>query len=418
MSSCFLIIDDNPDQILITRRILRKIPECTIDAAQDGAEALQRLQEKDYALVLCDYRLPKMSGIEVLCSIRQQQKKDIPFILVTSAGTERVAVEAMQHGAYDYVVKDAAYEEFLPQIIQKALDRYQERKERQRLEEEQRRSRTELEKAYAELKKAQQQLIQAAKLESVGRLAAGAAHEVKNPLNIMNMGLEYLIKKCPPNDEAFELVLESMKDAVRRADAVIHGLLEFSAYRLLEPKVQPLPPIIERAILMVKPAFDKAGIEMVQEYDQGLLPLLLDEIKLKQVFVSLFTNALHAMSRGGVLTVRTSQITAPEADWEFTGRFKGGTQVVLVRVEDTGMGILPEVLPKVFDPFFTTKATGQGTGLGLSVARTIIEMHGGAIDIRNRPQGGVCVTVGFSTDTVQEGLPEHVTSPVAWPYNN
>ncbi len=389
-----LVIDDNLDQVTITKRVLKRAGEYTIDAAVDGEEGIEQIQSHDYDLVLCDYRLPGMHGLDVLRAIRKQGKV-VPFIIVTSAGNERVAVEAIQEGAYDYLVKDAAYEELLPKIIQRSLERYGERKARQRLEEEQRQSRIELERAYTALHEAQQQLIQAAKLESVGRLAAGAAHEVKNPLAIMQMGVEYLTKHLPADDENLNLVVSNMAEAVRRADSVIRGLLDFSAHRLLEPKIAELNPIIQRSLLLVKHELDKAHIEVSTIFAERLPPILLDETKIEQVFINLFMNAVHAMSKGETLAVRTILYDAPEEQWIFRQQFSPGKQVVLTEVEDTGTGIPEKVLSKIFDPFFTTKPTGQGTGLGLSVTRTIVELHGGAIDIRNRAERGVCVTIAL-----------------------
>jgi signal transduction histidine kinase len=117
---------------------------------------------------------------------------------------------------------------------------------------------------------------------------------------------------------------------------------------------------------------------------------------MEQVFINLFINALHAMPEGSVLTVITRRCCFDE-DLKQGGlnfpQFKPGDQVVIAEVQDTGEGISEELLPKVFDPFFTTKPVGVGTGLGLSVVKKIIDLHGGAIDIRNGPLGGVVVTL-------------------------
>jgi two-component system NtrC family sensor kinase len=115
-----------------------------------------------------------------------------------------------------------------------------------------------------------------------------------------------------------------------------------------------------------------------------------------QVFINLLLNALQAMSHNGVLTVTTRTRRFGE-DLKLSGpafsQFKPGDQVVIAEVQDTGTGIAADDLPKLFDPFFTTKPSGAGTGLGLSVARKIMDLHGGAIDIRNHPLGGVVATL-------------------------
>jgi len=122
---------------------------------------------------------------------------------------------------------------------------------------------------------------------------------------------------------------------------------------------------------------------------------------MEQVFLNLFHNALHAMSPGGVLTVTTRQCRFGE-DLKLGrpafARFKPSELVVIAEVQDTGKGIPEENLPKIFDPFFTTKPAGVGTGLGLSVVKRIMDLHGGAVDIRNAPRGGVVVTLMLRTE--------------------
>ncbi len=394
MAIRILLIDDNPDQAIITRRVLQHGGGYELEHASSGEEGIEKLQKWNPNLVLCDYHLPGISGVEVLKAMRKQGA-ETPFVIVTSAGSERVAVEAMQEGAYDYLVKDAAYDDLLPRIIQRSLDRFNERNERKRLEAERQQAQQALEKAYTELRVMQEQLIQSAKLESVGRLAAGAAHEVKNPLAVIQMGLEYLAKHLNPDDENTLLIVTSMREAVRRADSVIRGLLDFSAHRLLEPKLQSINPVIEQSIALIKHELSKTRVQLSVELDPSLPSILLDAARLEQVFINLIMNALHAMPSGGNLVVRTRQQTAQQIEVLFPGRFTNGSPVLVVEVDDTGEGIPVNVIPKIFDPFFTTKPTGQGTGLGLSVTRTIVELHQGAIDIRNRPEGGIRASVVF-----------------------
>jgi two-component system, NtrC family, sensor kinase len=127
------------------------------------------------------------------------------------------------------------------------------------------------------------------------------------------------------------------------------------------------------------------------------LPLVpLDRGKMEQVFINLFLNALHAMPQGGTLTVTTRAVPWSEdlASRETGFRpFKTGDTLAVAEVQDTGSGIPEHLLPKIFDPFVTTKPTGQGTGLGLAVVKKIVDLHGGAIDLRNAPPAGVRVTL-------------------------
>jgi signal transduction histidine kinase len=258
-------------------------------------------------------------------------------------------------------------------------------------------------RAEEELKATQLQLIQSEKFESVGRLAAGVAHEVKNPLAIILQGLAYLSQAfLTTEDDNVALVLEKMDKAVRRADRVTRGLLDFSAQSAVEVTPTELNAVVEQSLLLVEHESVRAHVAVVKELGEDLPPLKLDRQKIEQVFVNLFMNAIQAMPEGGTLTVRThaKQRTepGPNVGRRETDPFRAGKFRVVAEVEDSGTGIPDEKLHRVFDPFFTTKPTGQGTGLGLTVTRKIIELHQGIIDIRNRQEGGVRVTLTFKAE--------------------
>ncbi|MFQ5847597.1 MAG: PAS domain S-box protein [Candidatus Methylomirabilales bacterium] len=256
------------------------------------------------------------------------------------------------------------------------------------------------ERAEEELRTAQLQLIQSAKFESVGQLAAGVAHEVKNPLHIIQQGLAYLARaSLTPEDDKVDVILERMDNAVKRADRVILGLLDFSVSSAIDLSPAELNAAVEDSLLLVRHELVKAHVTMVTELGEDLPLIKLDRQKIGQVFVNLFMNAIQAMPAGGTLTVRTyaKELTefGRDVGHRKTGQLQMGQITVVAEVEDTGTGIPPEKLGRVFDPFFTTKPIGEGTGLGLSVTRKIIELHGGTIDITNREEGGVRVTLTF-----------------------
>jgi signal transduction histidine kinase len=251
-----------------------------------------------------------------------------------------------------------------------------------------------LTKSHEELKTTQMQLIEAEKLQTIGQLAAGVAHEVKNPLAVLQMGLGYLAKQPGANTEPGSMVVKEMRDAVNRADAVVGDLLEFAAPETPELRARELEPLIRRSLTLVRHELNAAKVKVITEFGQGVPPCRLDPNKIKQVFVNLFTNACHAMPDGGVLTIRTSFRRLSEDDVNSVARcrtgppFKPGDGVVLAEISDTGTGIPEEKISKIFDPYFTTKPTGKGTGLGLTVTKAIIDMHGGCINVRNAAHGG------------------------------
>jgi len=256
-----------------------------------------------------------------------------------------------------------------------------------------------LKMSHEELKATQLQLIQAEKLESVGRLAAGVAHEVKNPLAIIQLDVDYLSKNLTFEDENTSMILEDIHHAVQRADSVVKGLLNFSASGDLVTSPEPLEAVIEGSLVLVKHELDRWHINVVRDFGASLPRVKVDRNKIEQVFVNVFINAIHAMPDGGTLTVRTRLERLGQMDPNLGDRegnkLRAGDTVVVAGVEDTGTGIPEDQLSRIFDPFFTTKPTGKGTGLGLTVTNKIVELHGGMIEIKNRNEGGVRVRVMF-----------------------
>jgi len=265
-----------------------------------------------------------------------------------------------------------------------------------------------LKRAHEELKSTQLQLIQAEKLESIGKLAAGVAHEVKNPLQTMIMGLTYLEGRLRQPDEDVRLAFRDMRDAIERANSIVRGLLQMSGSPELDMSQQDVNSLIEKALWLVNYSLNSNRIETVQHLETGMPKVWLDHGKMEQVFINLFTNAIHAMPNGGTLFVTTYSKqedgvhVSPTTDSELTQ--------VIIEIQDTGTGIPTEHLSRLFTPFFTTKKKGLGTGLGLSVTKSIIELHGGRIELNNAPEGGVQVTVALNA--TKESIYEKSTNTV------
>lgn len=256
----------------------------------------------------------------------------------------------------------------------------------------------ELQTAHTELRAVQLQLIEAEKMKSIGRLAAGVAHEVKNPLAVIRMGLDYLGQSATEGDNT-SLIYKEMTDAVQRADDVIRGLLDFSAPKQIALLRESLNDIIEQALRLVRGEV-KNGVTIERELQPNLPPVAMDATKMSQVFVNLLINALHAIgAQPGTLTVRTysKQLTGVGSNIgdSRSESFRVGDTIVVAEIDDTGSGIPDDQIGKVFEPFFTTKPTGAGTGLGLSVVKTIVDLHGATIDLRNLPEGGARATIMF-----------------------
>jgi len=250
----------------------------------------------------------------------------------------------------------------------------------------------ELHRANEEAKSAQLQLVQAAKLESIGRLSAGVAHEVKNPLAVILFAIDYLSQSVESSDPNVAIALNDAREAVARADTVVRGLLDFSTATEPKPSIQDVNEVLQKALMLVRHALTKSHILVVEEFGNGLPPAMLDRNKIEQVFVNLIINAVDAMPKGGTLIVRTRlerlKEVGPNVGARKTDRFRVGMSVIVVEIEDTGTGIQETSRARVFDPFFTTKPPGKGTGLGLAVCKSIVALHGGTIDVANKEGGG------------------------------
>jgi signal transduction histidine kinase len=243
----------------------------------------------------------------------------------------------------------------------------------------------------AQLEAAQLHLMRAEKMESIGRLSAGIAHEVKNPLAIIQMGIDYL-GKAIPMDESTKEVVADIDNAVQRADTVIKGLLDFSHTDKLELTAGNMHELIEESLRLVKHEMSIRQINVSTELAAVNPVIDLDANKIKQVFINLLMNAAHAINRDGHINVSCSETIRGAAD-AVNDDFPAGEPVLRIRISDDGPGISKENLKKLFDPFFTTKPVGEGTGLGLSVSRKIIQLHHGTMDISNTVDGGAMVTL-------------------------
>lgn len=240
-----------------------------------------------------------------------------------------------------------------------------------------------------QLEKAQAQLIHAEKMESIGRLSAGVAHEVKNPLAILQMSIDYL--KGEDNDETIETILTDMEDAVSRADRIIKGLLDFSREKELQVIDGNINKVIQQSLKLIGHELKQNKIELKTELADDLPLLAMDKNRLQQVLINLFMNAVQAINsvdesvnKELKVSSQLGQITEQWLIDNSDGKLQSGQPVIIIRILDSGCGLNQEDEKKVFDPFFTTKPLGEGTGLGLSVSKTIINLHHGMIAMRNR----------------------------------
>lgn len=245
------------------------------------------------------------------------------------------------------------------------------------------------------------QLIEAEKLKTVGRLAAGIAHEVKNPLSVVLLGVDYLASQLSDNEE-IAMMINDMREAALKANDVVFELLDYSSPHEMSMEPTDINSTIDHVLTLMRHNLREAGVRLTEERGEGLPNILIDSSKIDQVFINLILNAISVMSKGGELTIRTYTKRMTQAGSNvssaMTEHFRIGDKIVVIEILDTGTGIATKDKDKLFDPFYSTKSTGEGTGLGLSVTRSIVDMHRGMITLTNRKSTrGACAQLLFPT---------------------
>jgi len=224
-----------------------------------------------------------------------------------------------------------------------------------------------------ELAKTQIQLLQAEKMSSLGKLAAGVAHQLNNPLGGITLFAKLLLEEYDLEEGAKEDVDRILKDANRCRD-IVKELLEFTRQTRHLMRPHNINQALTRTLFLLENQALFQNITIEKDLDPSLPLVQADIQQLNHLFMNIILNAVQAMEGKGKLTVKSY--------------FSDNSQRVGVKISDTGSGIPAEILPRIFEPFFTTKEEGQGTGLGLSLAYNIVENHGGSLRTKSKPQEG------------------------------
>lgn len=212
----------------------------------------------------------------------------------------------------------------------------------------------------------EEQMRLAEKMAAIGQLSAGIAHEINNPLGGIRLCFNNLIS-TEMDDETKKAHIEVINTGLERIQGIIRQLLDFSKKTTLNISPISVDELIINVLKLVEYSANKKGIEIVKKISNKIPKIMADRNKIEQVFLNIILNAIQAMNGSGKLTIETSV----------------NNGYCLISFSDTGPGIPPEIMPYIFDPFFTTKPVGEGTGLGLSVSKSIVEQHGGRITVNS-----------------------------------
>ena len=376
MSEKLLVVDDERMILELTSMVLtsRGFDVSVVDNALDAYEMIEREQP---ALVLLDYMMPKVNGLDALKEIRERFPETY-VIMFTGKGSEEVAVELMKAGASDYVLKpfsNAKLVERIENVLRmrsielhnKALIQEQERL----LDEIESWNRTleeRVEQKTVELEMAHHEVLLTEKLAALGHLSAGMAHEIRNPLNSISLFAQVLSSGLDDEPE-MKSYSEKIINEVERIDAILVKLLSTSKRSHFQLRTIHIDRVITTSLQPFIEQMNVQDVALQTELGEKTPSILADADELGQIFSNLFANALFEMKAGGTLSV-----TLESDDKE-----------ALVTVSDTGGGIPEEHLNNIFDPFFTTKE--RGTGFGLSVVLRIVKTYAGRINVESNSLG-------------------------------
>jgi signal transduction histidine kinase len=237
---------------------------------------------------------------------------------------------------------------------------------------------------YHEQRERVRRIYRAERLAAAGQLAAGVAHEIRNPLTAIRSTIQYVLQDYLESNPKRALLQELLTE-VDRIDRTVNGLLSLTRLGEIVPEPVDIRDVLEQSLILVGTQAQRQGVEVTRPQTTHHFQIMGDLGQLKQVFLNLLLNALQAMPDGGRL-----ETTMEEWRAEMTPMAGLWVQI---RISDTGVGIAPEQMDKVFDPFFTTKR--DGTGLGLSVCHGIVQRHEGEIDLQSKVGTGTVVTLRF-----------------------
>jgi signal transduction histidine kinase len=259
---------------------------------------------------------------------------------------------------------------------------------------------TERRRAEEALRESEEQLRQAAKMDAIGKLAAGVAHDFNNLLMVISGRTELLLVRLKARTQLRQEILLIHK-AAERAAALTHRLLAFSRKQILQPKVLDLNGIVTNMRGMLQRLIGE-HIELLTHRYQELGRAKADPRQIEQVILNLAVNARDAMPDGGTLTIETANVDLPEGSPREEEGMAPGSYVMLA-VRDSGIGMDAETQSHLFEPFFTTKQAGKGTGLGLSISYGIVKDCRGSIRVKPHASGGACFILEFPVAETAHG---------------
>ena len=418
------VIDDDTTILFLARQYLSKAG-FSVEIAENGKIGLTVIEEKKPDIVLLDVQMPEMNGFDTCAKIREMpDTKHTPILMVTGLDDYESIEKAYEAGATDFFTKpinwlllehrirymlrlsrtEGELRTAREDLEQRVEQRTQELQKTNTELQEEIRNRQQIEitlrKAYEELKSTQSQLVQSAKLASIGELAAGVVHELNQPLMVIRGYTQTLIRH-PGDGTDTNKWLKLIEKNTGRMTSIINHLRIFSRQSQSELKPVDLNQIIEDAFLMVGEQLRLHDIQTVKNLSADVPKIKGDVNKLEQVILNLITNARDAIEQRRKKEPKPDPMDYEQSQGKLeiiTRMADAGTDFIEILIKDTGSGIPEEMAHKIFDPFFTTKEVGKGTGLGLSISYGIIKEHHAEIDIVETGPEGTTFRIKFPVE--------------------
>ncbi len=371
-----LLAEDSDEDAELTSRALRRGPrEVKIERVESAQGLQQALEQGPWDVVISDWSMPGFTAPEALLIVKRKDP-DLPFIIVSGTIGEEIAVDAIRAGANDYLLKDRLAR--LLSVVEREIREAQVRHARREAE-------AALRASEEALRRSQEQFFQAQKMEAVGRLAGGVAHDFNNVLSVVMTYADLLLLDLAP-DVPMRSDLEEIRKAAERAATLTRQLLVFSRQQILEPKILNLNDLVAGMTKMLERAVGE-DLELTLVPAPELESIRADPGQIEIALMNLATNARDAMPKGGRLTIRTANVEIDEARARELGAVRPGSYVELT-VTDTGAGMDLATQARIFEPFYTTKPPDEGAGLGLATVFGIVQQSSGHVRVQSAPGKG------------------------------
>jgi two-component system cell cycle sensor histidine kinase/response regulator CckA len=388
-----LVVDDDSAILRTLRDILQHRGYAPLTAAS-GREGLEMAASAATppAVALVDLKLPDMDGTEVVRRLHALSELTETVILTGHASVDS-AVQALRQQSSDYLVKPVSPEQLMT-TIERAGERWQRRRAEEALRQSEESSRL-----------LERELVQAQKMESIGRLAGGIAHDFNNLLTAILGFSEMLIEESAPSSRA-RRDLEAIQKAATHGASLTRQLLAFSRRQVMELAVLDLGELVQ-ALVPILGRLLGEDVETTVVCDPDLRRVKVDRGQLEQVVMNLAVNARDAMPDGGALTIEVRNVMLDLAYVREHSYAHAGPHVMLA-VSDTGIGMDAATRARIFEPFFTTKEIGKGTGLGLSTVYGIVKQSNGHIEAYSEEGRGTSFKVYLPISETEVEAPADV----------